>query len=136
MSPLYEITKTVADDWNNIATYTIRNEGEETMRSLYKAFDQSIKEMVNEDGDFIHYISLYNQEVPVIHCRDYFIFGVTRENKPLLIFAILHKDTDLMQRLTKQYNFFEKPYNHCEYIEKMRNQIITQADYDLLTGDE
>lgn len=139
MSTSYEISESAAKDWQIIATYTMQIKGEEELRALFKDFEKSIKKMATgEDDDLVRYISLYHQTVPIIHCRDYFIFGVFREGSPLLVYAIYHKSADLVQRLSKQYNFYEKPYSHHDYLESLRNDNPTQADYDAMTqwGEE
>jgi hypothetical protein len=38
-----------------------------------------------------------------------------------------------VQRLSKRYNFYEKPYSHQDHLEEMRNDNPTQADYDAMT---
>jgi|GEM_PF-6221573 len=133
--PTYYISETACDDWRQIALLTLKNEGEAAAKQLSKKFDAAILTM-HRDMKNARELRLHGQSVRIIHCRNHFILGVLRVNKPVHIFAILHEKTEVMRKTAKKLRFFEKPYSHREYLESVRNKKYTRADYDALTWDD
>lgn len=131
----YEITKAAADDWNLIASYVISDKGETGLRALYKDLNKTMQKMARDHNSW-RYTTLFNYTINIDHCHEYFILGVFRENKPLLVFAILHEQTEHMKRLSKKMDFFGDHRTVKEIIAERRNTRITQADHDALTADD
>jgi hypothetical protein len=84
MSTSYEISEAAADDWQKIATYIMKKDGEDAVRNLYKAFEKSIKKMANEDEDFVHYIyiSLQSRGSGYPLPRSLYFWRVSRRQPP------------------------------------------------------
>lgn len=131
----YEITKAATDDWENIAELTLKNDGEDAMRGLFKALDTNIKKMAADDKSW-RFTFLYGQEVQIGHHEEYFVLGVLRQNKPLLVFAIFHQDTEIMLALIKRMNFFGDHRTASQIAAEMQNVRITKADHAALTADD
>ncbi len=129
----YQITQAAADDWREIAKLTLKNNGEDAMRRLYKALDKTMKHMTASDYYYWRYTMLFRQEIQIGHYDKFFILGVLRKDNPLLVFAILHQDTEVMQRLIKEKNFFGDHRTAGEMAEEARGTKITKEDYKRMT---
>ena len=135
MRDTYEISEAATNDWRKIASYTLKSMGESDVKRLSKALDQGMVGMAR-DHKSTYSIKLYNEAVRVAYCQEHFILGVFRLNRPLLVFAILHKDIDLMQRLAKNLRIFDKPYSHYEYLESLREKQTLMDESLLIYDDE
>ncbi len=131
----YEITKAAANDWRIIARYIVASKGEAKLRAFYKNLDKTMNKMA-EDNNSWRYTTLFDYTINIDHCHEFFILGIFRENKPLLVFAILHEQTEHIKRLAKNMNFFNRLPTPREMAEEARGTKITRADYNTLTYDE
>ena len=103
MDTSYEISKSAEKDWRSIVEYTFINFGkrqvEKYTKSLLKCLDD-----LTEDVGHKKEIDVSGHQVILKHCQKHYIFGLQRNDKPLLIIAILHEQMDLMQRLKNRLN--------------------------------
>jgi len=98
MAMSYELSKETENDWYNIVGYTLSNFGKRQVKKYTKSLLKCLDDLVNEVGQF-KVIDVSGYQVIIKHCQKHYIFGLVRNNEPLLIIAILHEQMDLMQRL-------------------------------------
>ena len=99
--PLYEKTVAVDEDWREIAAYTLKRYGEDQLRKYTKDLTKCFEDMAKGKGHFKE-IKVQKHKVRVKHCQKHYVFGLIRNNKPMLIIAIYHERMDLIKRLKKR----------------------------------
>jgi plasmid stabilization system protein ParE len=98
---LYEKTKAVLEDWQNIVNYTLDNHGEEQTLKYTQGLQKCMDSMAKSEG---HYkdIDVDGHIIRVKHCQKHYLFALLKENEPMLVLAIFHERMDLMKRLKKR----------------------------------
>ncbi len=98
---LYERSQESLKDWQEIVNYTLDNHGETQTIKYTKQLISCIEAMTKGEGYFKE-IKIKKRTIRVIHCQKHYIFGLVREEAPLMIIALFHEKMDLMNRLKKR----------------------------------
>lgn len=96
--PLYELSYEAENDLEKIIEYTNKEYGAAQTLKYVDKLEKCAEKMASS---YEHYRELpdVHPRLRMKHCQKHYIFGVMRENEPLLIIAILHERMQLMKRL-------------------------------------
>lgn len=99
--PSFEITVEAEKDLEGVVEYTANTWGLEQVRKYMAALGRCMERLAKGDEPYKSLDKLY-PGIRMMHCQHHYIFGVTRENQPFLIVAVLHERMELMQRLKRR----------------------------------
>lgn len=100
---VYQKTLDVDKDWQGIVAYTNDKHGEIQTQKYMQQLEDCIIAMAKGEGHYRDKI-LSRYIVRVKHCQKHYIFGLMRDNTPMLVIAIFHERMDLMRRLKDRLN--------------------------------
>jgi len=98
---LYEITEDAEQDLQSNTFYTFERYGEKQTRKYMEQLKNCAENMATGQG----YFKEINDLIPnlrVKHCQHHYIFGLMRDNHPMLVIAVFHEKMDLMVQLDKR----------------------------------
>ena len=98
---LYEKSQEALDDWQAIVEYTLDRHGEDQTIKYTRQLIACIEAMAKDKGYFKD-IKIKKRTVRIMHCQKHYIFGLVRNEAPLMIIALFHERMDLMVRLKKR----------------------------------
>jgi plasmid stabilization system protein ParE len=93
----YEISTAAEADWRNIMRYTLNNFGQRQVRKYTKGLLKCLDDMTDGIAPYKE-IEVADHRILIKHCKKHYIFAL-KQQKRLLVIAILHEQMDLMQRL-------------------------------------
>ncbi|NEP62291.1 MAG: type II toxin-antitoxin system RelE/ParE family toxin [Symploca sp. SIO2G7] len=94
----YELSSAAEKDLRDIVQYTAERWGTAQVRKYTQTLEQCAAKLAAGQGYYKLVSDLY-PNMRVIHCQHHYIFGVMRENAPMLIVAILHERMDIITQL-------------------------------------
>lgn len=95
---LYELTLDAEEDLQKIFDYTLSKYGKQQLVN-YKNKLEACTEALATGQTYTKKIDISGATVHIKYCEHHYIFGVKRDDLPMLILAIFHERMDLMQRL-------------------------------------
>ncbi|MEM6603988.1 MAG: type II toxin-antitoxin system RelE/ParE family toxin [Pseudomonadota bacterium] len=95
---LYELTLDAEEDLQKIFDYTLSKYGAQQLES-YKNLLKTCTEDLATGKAYTKKMDISASTVHIKFCEHHYIFGIRRDNLPMLILAIFHERMDLMQRL-------------------------------------
>ena len=98
----YEISLLAEEDWRDIVNYTFDNHGEAQTRKYMDQLEKCISDLSIGEG-FYKAMDGLIPDICLKHCEHHYIFGLMRDNKPMLVIAILHERMDLMVQLKRRF---------------------------------
>ena len=101
---LYEISGSAEEDWRSIVNYTFDQFGETQVRKYMNQLKACTENLAKGEGYFKSVDDLY-PSIRLKHCQHHYIFGLMREERPMLIVAIFHERMDLMMQLKNRLDY-------------------------------
>ncbi len=101
---LYEISEAAEEDWRSIVNYTFEQFGEVQVRKYMSQLKTCTEILAKGEPPFKNVDDLY-PSMRLKHCQHHYIFGLMRDQRPMLVVAILHERMDLMKQLKKRLNY-------------------------------
>ncbi len=98
---LYEKSLAAENDWRDIITYTLDKYGSAQTLKYTKHLLKCMGFMAKGEGVYKDE-KVLRYTVRIKHCQKHYIFGVIRDNAPMIIIAIFHEKMELMKRLKKR----------------------------------
>ena len=98
---LYEISHDAEQDLQEIISYTTDNYGIAKMAEYVNGLEQCTESIAKKQGHYRE-VDVNNKIVRVKHCQHHYIFGLVRQDLPLLVIAVFHERMDLMKRLSNR----------------------------------
>ncbi|MFT4565679.1 MAG: toxin ParE1/3/4 [Saprospiraceae bacterium] len=100
--PVYILSAGAEEDLRSITQYTLKNHGHKQTLKYRDELETCADNLAN--GTYPHKV-LTNSTPKILYlrCQHHYIFGY-REDKQIIIMAILHKRMDLINRLTERLN--------------------------------
>ncbi|MCG8640636.1 MAG: type II toxin-antitoxin system RelE/ParE family toxin [Desulfobacterales bacterium] len=95
---LYERSHAALNDWQEIVEYTLERHGVAQTEKYMAGLIGCIESMAKHEGHFKE-TEVKGRTIRIKHCRKHYIFGLVRDNGPLMIIALFHERMDLMTRL-------------------------------------
>jgi plasmid stabilization system protein ParE len=95
----YELSLAAEADMRGIIRYTRRTHGVAHVRTYTTQLKECALGLATGKGH-IRTLSEIHPNLRLVHCQHHYIFGVMREDMPMLIVAFLHERMDIIQRLT------------------------------------
>ncbi|MDC7685152.1 type II toxin-antitoxin system RelE/ParE family toxin [Asticcacaulis sp. BYS171W] len=87
-----------AEDLRSIVSYSRDRWGDDQARRYAAKLKQAIERLADGRGRFRD-VSDMIDGLRVMRCEHHFIFGLVRENQPMLIVAILHERMDMLVKI-------------------------------------
>lgn len=100
--PLYELSSIAEQDLNNVVEYTSERYGNKKVRQYTKALSKCMEAISTGKGFYKEIKDLSPSIIRFKHCQHHYIFGLMRENAPMLVIAIFHERMEIMERLKKR----------------------------------
>ena len=98
---LYERSHEALADWEELVEYTLEEFGVDQTLKYTQELITCIEAMARGEGYFKE-IDVKGRIIRVKHCGKHYIFGLVRENRPLIVIAFLHERMNLMARLKRR----------------------------------
>lgn len=98
---LYETSPDAEADLQDIISYTINKYGIGQMTDYITTLETCAENIAQGKGSFKK-IRVRGYDIRVKHCQHHYIFGLIRNNRPMLVLAIFHERMDLMKQLSKR----------------------------------
>jgi toxin ParE1/3/4 len=99
--PSYEKTLEAEEDLVGIVEYTVNKWGIKQVRKYMQDLEQCMEKLATgkSPSKTLHKVS---SNMRVVRCQHHYIFGLIRDNKPMLIVAVLHERMNLTSRLKRR----------------------------------
>lgn len=94
----YILTDAAEADLRGIIRHTRKQWGNAQVRRYIAKLEQGIARLAGRQGAFKDMSALY-PALRMAHCKQHYVFCLSREDAPALIVAIFHERMDLMARL-------------------------------------
>lgn len=94
----YQLSALAAEDLDEILQYTFERFGRKQMLKYSNQLAACLDEISKDDGLYKK-IEIEKYTVRSLRCQKHYLFGLEREDKSLLIIAILHEKMELIRRL-------------------------------------
>lgn len=98
---LYQRSHSALEDWQQIVEYTLGKHSEDQAQKYMSGLIKCIEAMAQNKGYFRD-TQIKGRVVRIKRCQKHYIFGLVRENKPLMVIALFHERMDLMSRLKRR----------------------------------
>lgn len=96
--PFYDTSYDAEQDLQEIINYTIDYHGVAQMEVYIAKLNKCAENLAQKQGHFQE-IDVNGKIVLVKHCQHHYIFGLVRDDLPMLVIAVFHERMDLMKRL-------------------------------------
>lgn len=96
--PAYQLSLEAELDLEGIAEYTIKKHGEDQMIKYVTKLEVDAENLAIGVGYF-KVISEINSKLRMVKSGKHYIFGLMRDNSPMIVIAILHERMHLIKRL-------------------------------------
>jgi toxin ParE1/3/4 len=94
----YELSRAAENDLQGIVRCTAERWGASQARKYSEALAQCTTSLATDKGYYRTIPDLY-PNMRVSHCQHHYIFGLIRDDAPMLVVAILHERMDIIARL-------------------------------------
>lgn len=99
--PSYETTLEVESDLAGIVEYTANKWGVQQVRKYMRDLEQCMEKLATGKSPSKTLPTLPSN-MRMVRCQHHYIFGMMRDNEPMLIVAVLHERMNLISRLKKR----------------------------------
>lgn len=96
--PSYELSQLAESDLEHILEYTFVNFGKNQMYKYKRQLEHCLKILANNVPSYRR-LDIDGKYIRSLHCQMHFLFALERQNRPLLIVAVLHERMDLVKRI-------------------------------------
>jgi toxin ParE1/3/4 len=99
--PSYEKTVEAEDDLAGIVEYTAARWGVQQVRKYMHDLEQCMEKLATGKLPF-KTLNTLSPPMRMVRCGHHYIFGMVRDNEPMLIVAVLHERMNLISRLRRR----------------------------------
>jgi len=99
--PSYELSTEAEFDLEEITEYTYKKHGAVQTLKYIDGLEENAHNLASSHGHYKELLQIH-PNLRMKHYQHHYIFGIIKENKPMLIIAILHERMKIVARLKKR----------------------------------
>ena len=97
----YQLSPRAKSDIEDILEYTFDSFGKRQMLKYKGQLEHCLKQLSSNLTSYRN-LDIDGISIQSLHCQKHYIFAMDRQDRPLLIIAVLHEKMDLVKRLTNR----------------------------------